>query len=75
MSERWRDTYDQWKTTPPDGEDDDYPLVACPGCGDVQKDMDGFGFLSCKQCGHCTHPSSELISEKWICGLCGAEAL
>jgi rubrerythrin len=49
-------------------KDDDYPSVECPSCRASAPDMDGFGFLRCPNCGHCTHPS--LAGDK--CTLCGA---
>lgn len=42
--------------------------MTCPKCGDEQEDLDGFGFLYCEKCGHCTHASVDGD----ICGLCKA---
>jgi hypothetical protein len=47
--------------------DADYPEVSCPKCGQWETDMDGFGFLSCNVCGHCTHP----CRTDGECDLCG----
>jgi hypothetical protein len=43
------------------------PLVACPSCGDVQVDLDGFGVMKCDVCGFCRHP--DISSGK--CNCCG----
>lgn len=54
--------------------DAEYPIVECPRCGAKQEDMDGFGFVYCDHCGHCTHPVATYCdeSEPWFCELCGA---
>lgn len=54
---------------------DDYDTIACPKCGDEQKDMDGFGFIACvnPECGHCKHvAASRKADGKWYCDICGA---
>lgn len=53
----------------------DAPSVVCPSCGDVQEDMDGFGFLHCDKCGYCEHPSMDDSSGKVRCGMCGKTEL
>lgn len=46
--------------------DDKLPLVACPKCGKVEEDFDGFGVLYCGACGYCTHPAIQ----DGVCDLC-----
>ncbi len=36
---------------------EEYPEKACPECGVVSDDLDGFGVLICEYCGWCTHPA------------------
>lgn len=48
-------------------ETPDYPWHACPECGELQEDFDGFGVLYCEACGYCTHAST--IDD--VCGFCG----
>lgn len=45
------------------------PTIECPECGDVQEDLDGFGFIFCPACCHCTHPNTY----EGRCGICGEE--
>lgn len=48
-------------------DDRDSVYMACPACGDVQEDYDGFGVQFCEVCRYCTHSS---ISGD-TCDLCG----
>lgn len=50
-----------------DPHPDEMPTIVCPQCGDTQHDFDGFGFVHCKACGFCTHPSRD----GGVCGICG----
>jgi hypothetical protein len=45
--------------------------MACPSCGAVQPDLDGFGVLFCPACGYCQHAS---VSGD-ICGFCGKSVM
>lgn len=52
-------------------------MVECPKCHAEQEDFDGFGFIYCQRCQHCTHPSAEgdeldaPDSELMWCTVCG----
>jgi hypothetical protein len=51
-------------------DEDDYPIVVCPGCDKKQPDYDGFGLLFCEHCGYCKHPAKTLRDHKWVCDVC-----
>lgn len=46
--------------------------VECPECQAVHEDLDGFGFVYCPACGHCTHPSADGGNDEgYYCTVCG----
>jgi hypothetical protein len=49
------------------------PKIKCPKCGAVYEDFDGLSFSYCEECGYCTHPNSERVQGREICGICGRE--
>lgn len=51
--ERLRDTaaWQAWAT-------EERVLAACPACGALVEDLDGFGILIHPECGYCSHPSA-----------------
>jgi Zn finger protein HypA/HybF involved in hydrogenase expression len=52
---------------------DEMPKMACPKCGKLYDDFDGLSFSYCPACGYCSHPNSEVIDGREICGICGRE--
>jgi hypothetical protein len=47
-------------------------LVACPKCGTLQEDLDGFGVLACDECKWCSHPSRDGDGHgHMVCLICG----
>ena len=48
---------------------EDMPTIECPKCGHEFEDFDGFGFIFCEKCNHCTHPNSY----EGKCGICGKD--
>jgi hypothetical protein len=52
---------------------DEMPKMTCPKCGKLYDDFDGLSFSHCPACGYCSHPNSEVIDGREICGICGRE--
>jgi len=52
---------------------DEMPEVACPKCGELQQDFDGFGVVFCESCGYCVHPSWSFNEsrKRFACEVCG----
>lgn len=47
-------------------------MMDCPNCGAAQEeDFDGFGFIACRACHYCTHPSLT----GGVCDICGIEPI
>ena len=47
-------------------------MVECPECHVEHEDLDGFGFVYCPACGHCTHPSADGDDDNGMyCTVCG----
>lgn len=64
-------------------DDDGVPITTCPRCLQDIPDHDGFGPLAHiaiaedlpgfrTPCGYCSHPTSDGVDGKMVCGLCSA---
>ncbi len=46
-------------------------IIECPKCNAPQQDFDGFGFINCPTCNHCTHPAGTCEPDgSMTCDIC-----